>query len=36
MLTLKEQQVPYPLAHEPMLVPARRVHSGSAKQVPDS
>ena len=35
-LTLKEQQVPYPLAQVPMLVPARREHSASARQVPDS
>lgn len=33
-VNLKEQQVPKPLAHGPMPVPARRAHSASAKQVP--
>lgn len=35
-LTLKEQQDPYPLAQEPMFMPALREHSASDRQVPDS
>lgn len=31
---MNEQQAPKPLAQGPMLVPARRLHSASAKQVP--
>lgn len=33
---MNEQQEPYPLAQVPMLMPALREHSASAKQVPDS
>ena len=36
IVTLNEQHAPYPLAHAPMLIPALRVHSASAKHVPDS
>ena len=35
-VNLKEQQAPKPLAHGPMDVPARRVHSASARHVPES
>jgi len=35
-VNLKEQQAPKPLAHGPIDVPARRVHSASARQVPES
>lgn len=35
-VNLKEQQAPKPLAQGPIEVPALRVHSASARQVPES
>ena len=35
-VNLNEQHAPNPLAQGPMEVPALRVHSASAKQVPES